>query len=324
MFWYFCHAFFVVCMFVVCVMCFFPPIYSFFFVFCVTSKQERMNESLALDGVGSLCMETSRLCRITQRWDASVHTRAFTERDASLILLLVGLCFGVLGLFLLILAERYKKINPQRHTVFTLSLLFTNLLQMLSSPMVAMVLRDYIYFVKLFFILLELWHASRRCGSILHLLVALEFIAIRKKLPDGTKSLPLAWSLSVVLALNLICILFVDVTEAAVALGALAMIVLLAIFILACCFSRHMDIRSCQVFCAAFFTFGITYVPSFMMECMIINKEPIALLTYDICLCLTNLRLVMDTYLCWVTCRETPEEAPQQVEARQGDLGTAF
>ncbi|XP_044038976.1 uncharacterized protein LOC122869755 isoform X2 [Siniperca chuatsi] len=253
-----------------------------------------MNESLALDGVGSLSMENSRLRSITQRWDSGVLAgdRALFGNNAALGVLLGGLFFGVLELILFIFAMFCKKINTRHLTVFKVSLIFTGLLQSLSTPVVAMELVGSTCSLKYCYKLLVVWFASRRCGVLLHLLVALEFILIWKQSREETQILPLHWSLSVVLTLDLICILFFEVTEAAVALGAVAMTLTLVIIVQAFCSLRSMDMRSGQV-----------------------------IKLYDIFMCLTNLRLVADGYLCWVTWREEEEEeAPQQMEAGQVNL----
>lgn len=284
-----------------------------------------MNESLALDGVGSLSMETSRLYSITQRWNAGILAgdRIYIRNETALGVLLGGLCFGVLGLILFMLAVCCKIINTRHLTVFKVSLIVISLLQSVSTPAVVMNLVGSTCSVKYCYKLLTLWLASRRCGVLLHLLVALEFFLIWIW-REGTKILPLYWSLPVVLTLDVICILFLEVIEAAVALGAVATTLTLVILIQAGCFSRCTEKRSYKVVCAALLTFGVTYCPSFVVECMIINNEPISGWIYDIFLCLTNLHLVMDGYLCWVTCRETPEEASQQVEARQVDLDSVI
>lgn len=270
-----------------------------------------MNESVALDGAGSLSMETSHLRSITRRWDAGILAggRLYVINNTALSVLLIGMCLGVLQLLLFMLAVCCKKVNTRHLTVFKVSLIFAGLLQSLSTPLVVMNLIGTHCYLDYCYKLLVVWFASRQCGVLLHLLVALEFIVIWK--------LPVYWTLPSVLTLYVICMLFFEVTEAAVALGAVAMTLTLAVVIQAFCISRSMDKHSIQVITATFLSFGVTYFPSFVFECMILNNEPVSIWLYDIFLCLTNLRLITDGYLLRETCMETPEEAPQQMEAGQ-------
>ncbi|XP_023271100.1 uncharacterized protein LOC111661682 [Seriola lalandi dorsalis] len=276
-----------------------------------------MNESIVLQGAG---METSRLLSITQQRDAGVLAgdRAFNRNDAALGVLLGGVCLGGVGLILVMFALCCKRLGARHLTVFKVSLIFTDLLQMLSTPAAVLQLVGSICHLKHCHKLLIVWLASRRCGVLLHLLVALEFILTNQSC-ESTKIVLPYLSVPVLLTIDLICILFFDVTEAAVSLGAMA-IALILFTLKARCSSRSTTKPFNQVLCLALLSFGATYCPSFVMECMILNKVLVSVRLYDIFLCLTNLRLVTDAYLCWVTCRETAEEAPLEMEVQNPDF----
>ncbi|KAI3376229.1 hypothetical protein L3Q82_016737 [Scortum barcoo] len=267
----------------------------------------RMNDSLALPGVGRL------------GWDAGIlaDDRLAIGNKAAFGVLLGGLCFGVFGLLLFMVAVCRRSIDAQHLTVFKVSLIVTGLFQSLATPAMGVLMMSSFCSVEKCKRILASWYASIRCGMLLHLLVALEFIVIWKWSGRGPKVLPLYGSLPVVIILNVICTLFCNVSEFAVALGVMGAALTLLIFAQASCSVKPLEKLPIKVVCTAFFTFGLTYCPTFIVECMILNSEPISLQLYGLFLCLTNIRLVMDGYLCWLTCRETPEEPSQQVETTQ-------
>ncbi|GLD64688.1 uncharacterized protein AKAME5_001621800 [Lates japonicus] len=259
-----------------------------------------MNDSVALHGA-------SRLLSINP------GDIFFAMNNYALGFLLVGLCFGVLTLLTFLFAACCKKVNTRCITVFKVSLIFAALLQSLSTPAVAVVLWGSTCHLKYCKKLLAVWFASRRCGTLLHLLVVLEFI-LTSQPREGAETVPVYVSLPVVLTLDLICILFFEVLEAAVFLGTVSIILLLAIIVVACISSgiKGLDL----VLRPSLVSFFAVYGPSFVAECMLLDNNYIPGHLIDTFLCVTNMRLIVDGYLCWITCRNTRPETPQVMEIR--------
>ncbi|XP_034533070.1 uncharacterized protein LOC117807775 [Notolabrus celidotus] len=268
-----------------------------------------MNESGVFDATGSFSMGSSRLA----------GDRLYVINEAALGLLLTGLCVGILYLLDFMIAVCRKKIHTQHLTVFMVSFTFTSVLQMLSTSVVAMRFLGIYCYLKHCDYLLVVWLASRQLGVLLHLLVGLEFLLIRSKSRFGSRLLRTHWTLPVVLTLSLISLLFTGVLQASVFLGAVAITLTCLVSILACLFFKSMKKYCIIVACLAFATLG-TYCPSFVFECMAISGLSVSVYVYEIFMCLTNMRLLMGGFLCWVIFRTTPEVAPQRLEAGQVNL----
>lgn len=263
------------------------------------SLKERMNDSVALHGASRLL-------------STDPGDRFFVRNNNALGFLLGGLCFGVLTLLAFLFAACCKKVNTKHLTVFKVSLIFAALLQSLSTPAVAVVLWGSTCHLKHCDKLLAVWFASRRCGTLLHLLVVLEFI-LTSQPREGAKTLPVYVSLPVVLTLDLICILFFQVTEAAVFLGTVSIILVLAIIVAAC----MSGIKGLDLVLRPSLVSFLTYGPSFVAECMLLDNDYAPGHLVETFLCVTNMRLIVDGYLCWITCRDTRTETPQVVEIGQ-------
>ncbi|XP_056156725.1 uncharacterized protein LOC130130891 [Lampris incognitus] len=243
-------------------------------------------------------------------WDTGERIQG--SDTISLGLLLGGVCVGLPAIVMVLLSFCCKCAEPRNLTVFSTSLLFTALLQSLSTPVVAMQVMGSSCSINHCQKLVDVWFASRRSGMLLHLLVALEAV-LSQKLPKATKKLrSMYWSLPVILTVDLICILFLEVNATAIGLGTVALVLTAMICIVSCLPPFCLDKRTMKVYAIAVMSLGVTYFPSFVMECMLEDGARIDLQLYSIFLCLTNLRLIPDAFLCWLLCRDpVPDQAPR-------------
>lgn len=248
--------------------------------------------------------------------------RANVSNPAALGVLLFGLVTGIVSLLVLLASASLRKFPPSRlSSVFMLSLLFVAVLQHVSSSVVVAELVGSYCYLQHCELLYQVWFASRRCGVLLHLLVALEFFC--RKSPYGAKVMHPSLTLPLVLLLNLLCLIFYRVLEASVFLGAFATNLMCLLVMLAVLFQAGEQRVSVKILVTALLAFWGTYVPSFMMECVLASGASVSRSLYVTFLCLTNVRLLMDGYLCWVVCRRRPHdgaETNQQQHLERGHI----
>lgn len=259
-----------------------------------------MNESLVHPGAG---MNTTDLLRFRE----ANHEAAG--------LLIGGAALGAAGLVLLLFGLCCKRCDIREVTVFKASLILCCVLQAVSTPVVAMEVQGTPCYLNHCYTMVVMWSSYRRCVVLLQLLVALEFILTNQS-QGSTKTVPAYLSATVVLMINLVCMIFKEFLEASATVGVVGLALNLWI-LKARCFSAATTKPFNQVLCLAFVSFVATYGPSFVMECMILNGNPYSPRLYETLLCSTNLYLATSMYLCWITCRKAPEEeAPPAIEIR--------
>lgn len=265
-----------------------------------------MNGSGVFGAAGGLGIGSGRFAEVLP------GHRVYVWEPAALGVLLTGLCTGIGSLLVFLASMIFKRIHHSHLTVFMVSLVFTAVLQVISSSVVVMEFLGVYCDLDHCNVLFEMWLASRRSGVLLHLLVALEFFCGKFSL--GSKLLQVYLTLPVVLLVNLICLLFCSVLEASVFLGAIASNLMCLLLVVAFMFHRDDKKLSLMVVLSALVCFWGTYFPSFIMEGMVVSGNHVISVTlYRIFLCLTNMRLLMDGFLCWLICRRPhPPAAPHQ------------
>ena len=258
------------------------------------------------------------------RRDQAVPGRCHVmEITPSLCLLVTGFCLGLLWLVCSLIFICCKGPEGRRITVFFVSLVFTALLQCLSTPAMVLLHMGETCRWQHCDKLMLLWFATRHCGVFLNLLVVLEFSVASPRY--GSKLQAVYVSLPIVLIIVVVCMLFSESTiygytfqDANIGLGAAASV----LAVLTCATAAQslftcsgMERRQVLAVFMAVFTFA-TYAPSFVMLCMKYNGVSVSPYIYSIMLCLSNLRLVADAQLCCLVSRQT--SAPTQKAVLSG------
>ncbi|XP_041636045.1 uncharacterized protein LOC121504997 [Cheilinus undulatus] len=279
-----------------------------------------MNDSAALSGAWR--MQADHLLSFPQLLGADVKDvgRVYNTEHFPLALTLSGTCIGFLNLIFFVIFLWRKKIHPQPFTVFKVSLASTYILHLLSSCAMAVLLFNSYCNPSICGKMVIMWYVSVRCGIILHLLVVLEFILVWKRSNVVSQLLKVYLTLPFVLALYLISIFCYELASATIFLGSVTSALTCNIVAIAFTSCSSMDKRVVKVIWSGLSAFAVTFLPLFVVECLIFNGESVSPLAILIVLGLGNIRLVSDGNLCWAICWGSPEIAHEQFENGQVNL----